>query len=92
MPAMPEEQPASFGDSSSFLGGGASSSTYAAAAADYGTGGSLSPVARQDSFTGVTGRTGGCGCLAGHGCGAVEPAGAAARPLGRFHSSRARWR
>lgn len=66
---MPEEQPASFGESTSLFGG-ASSSSYstaagapAAAAAtpagEFYSGGSLSPVGRQDSFTGVTGRTGG---------------------------------
>ncbi|KAL4422766.1 hypothetical protein ABPG75_008963 [Micractinium tetrahymenae] len=67
LPSMPEEQPASFGESTSLFGGASSSSYSAAAGApapaaatpagDYYSGGSLSPVARQDSFTGLTGRT-----------------------------------
>lgn len=76
MPTMPEEQAASFGDATSFLGGAASSSysSYAAEAPPGGapggggeqgggTGGSLSPVGRQESFTAGTGRTGGTGGL-----------------------------
>jgi hypothetical protein len=66
MPTMPEES--TFGESTSFLGGAVSSSEYVSSAAipavtatyePHTTGDSLSPVARQDSFTAASGRTGG---------------------------------
>ena len=65
MPATPEEQPASFGESASLFGSGSAGYGYSAgeaaagasAGAAFGGGSSLSPTPRQDSFSAPTGRT-----------------------------------
>ena len=65
MPATPEEQPASFGESASMFGSSSAGHGYSAAeaaatgsaGAAFGGGSSLSPTPRQDSFSAPTGRT-----------------------------------
>lgn len=85
MPTMPEESPAGFGETSFFGGASSSFSASGTGAAspvagnggDSMGGGGLTPVARQDSFTATTGRTGvrarGCGRLLARCCAGLLP-------------------